>query len=337
MRGPVGCVAAVTYRCSGRCVMCDIWKRPTEQARELAPGDYAWLPASLRSINVSGGEPFLRDDLPDVVRVMQRASPRARIVISTNGLDPARVERAVALMERVAVRVSLDAVGPAHDRTRGVAGAYERVVETVARLKALGVSDLGLAATATASGEGGELPAVERLAAELGVAFTASVAHSSPIYFGEQGGERPTSEVVVSDVARIMRKRLASPKPSDWAKAYYLRGLVEYVRRRPRMLPCGAGEDHFFLDPWGDVYPCNVNGLRMGNIREGSFEELAARSRDAVREGVAGCREQCWMVCTVSPPMRRRPVRPAAWIAGAKLLGLDTKPDRTTGGGRSAS
>jgi len=317
--------------------MCDIWKRPTDQARELAPGDYAWLPASLRSINVSGGEPFLRDDLPDVVRVMQRASPRARIVISTNGLDPARVERAVALMERVAVRVSLDAVGPAHDRTRGVAGAYERVVETVARLKALGVSDLGLAATATASGEGGELPAVERLAAELGVAFTASVAHSSPIYFGEQGGERPTSEVVVSDVARIMRKRLASPKPSDWAKAYYLRGLVEYVRRRPRMLPCGAGEDHFFLDPWGDVYPCNVNGLRMGNIREGSFEELAARSRDAVREGVAGCREQCWMVCTVSPPMRRRPVRPAAWIAGAKLLGLDTKPDRTTGGGRSAS
>jgi MoaA/NifB/PqqE/SkfB family radical SAM enzyme len=315
--------------------MCDIWKRPADRERELAADEYAWLPASLRSINVSGGEPFLRDDLPDVVRVMRRACPRARIVISTNGLDPDRVERAASLMERVAVRVSLDAAGPAHDRARGVPGAYERAVETVMRLKALGVSDLGLAATATASGEG-ELGAVERLAGELGVAFSASVAHSSPIYFGEQTDERPTSEAVVADIAGIMRRRLASRRPSDWAKAYYLRGLVEYVRRKPRMLPCGAGEDHFFLDPWGDVYPCNVQGLRMGNIRDGSFEELAARSRNAVREGVAGCREQCWMVCTVSPPMRRRPARPAAWIARAKLLGVDTAPDRAQRGRRNA-
>ncbi len=336
MRGPVACVAAVTYRCNARCLMCDIWKRPADSRPELGPEDYRWLPASLRSINVSGGEPFLRDDVADVVRVMQEACPRARVVISTNGLAPDRIERAAARMKRVAVRVSVDAVGPAHDRTRGTAGAYDRAIETVARLKALGIDDLGLAATSMESAAG-QLSAVEELARKLGVQFVASVAHSSPIYFGAQEDERPRSEAVVGEIAAMMRRQLRSPRPADWAKAYYSRGLVEYVRGRPRMLPCGAGVDHFFLDPWGDVYPCNVQGHRMGNVRDGSFEEIARRSAGDVRAAVAACREQCWMVCTVAPPMMRHPLRPLAWIAGAKLLGLGTGERVRRVGGRDGA
>ncbi|MBM3307103.1 MAG: radical SAM protein [Candidatus Eisenbacteria bacterium] len=336
MRGPVACVAAVTYRCNGRCTMCDIWKRPPEAERELAPADYAWLPASLRSVNVSGGEPFLRDDLPDVVRVMRESCRRARIVVSTNGLEPDRIARMAAAMKGIAVRVSVDAVGPTHDAVRGVDGAFERAVETVRRLSAAGVRDLGIAATSTERTTG-QLTAVERLASELGVAFIASVAHSSPIYFGNQDESRPSSDGVVEEISSLVRRQLRSKRPADWAKAYYARGLIEYVRRRPRMLPCGAGEDHFFLDPYGDVYPCNVQGTRMGNVREGSFAELAARSRDLVRERVAGCREQCWMVCTVSPPMRRHPLRPVAWIAAAKLFGRDAAGGPWGAGGRQGS
>lgn len=100
------------------------------------------------------------------------------------------------------------------------------------------------------------------------------------------------------------------------------------------MLPCGAGVDHFFLDPWGDVYPCNVQGQRMGNVRDGTFQEIAGRSAQTVRAAVAGCREQCWMVCTVAPPMRRHPLKPVAWIAGAKILGLGTRVGGTRAGRR---
>ncbi|MBN2566251.1 MAG: radical SAM protein, partial [Candidatus Eisenbacteria bacterium] len=80
MAGPIGCVVAVTYRCNARCAVCDIWKSPSDPAAELAPEDYAWLPDSLRSVNISGGEPFLRDDLPGVVSFVARACPKARIV-----------------------------------------------------------------------------------------------------------------------------------------------------------------------------------------------------------------------------------------------------------------
>jgi len=321
--GPFGCVAAVTYRCNSRCAMCDIWKLKVEPGSEMEPEDFRWLPSSLRTINVSGGEPYLRDDLPEVVRVMREACPKARIVVSTNGLLPERVAEMTAELGDVAVRISVDAVGGKHDEMRGTPGAFDRAMETVRRLTDLGVSDLGLGATSTEMNVG-DVTAVRRLAREMGVQFVATAAHSSPIFFGAHDEERPHSERAVREVAALMRERLASKNPVDWAKAYYLRGLVDYIQRRPRRLPCRAGIDFFFLDPHGDVYPCNISGTKMGNIRDGSFTELQARSAAVVRPAVADCKEQCWMVCTVVPPMRRRPLKPLAWIVGAKLLGLDT-------------
>ncbi|MCK4409306.1 MAG: radical SAM protein, partial [Candidatus Eisenbacteria sp.] len=300
MAGPVGCVVAITYRCNARCTVCDIWKRKSRVDEELAPPDYAWLPGSLRSVNVSGGEPFLRDDLVEIVSVIERACPRARVVISTNGLSPSRIERTMAQMSHIAVRVSIDAVGEKHDEIRGVEGGYEKAVDTVRRLKVLGVSDLGLAATSSEKNPG-ELLRVENLADELGVSFVASAAHSSPIFFGAHDEDRPTSEEAVGEIAEIMRHELASRNPRNWARAYYMRGLIDYVRGKPRRLPCGAGVDHFYLDPFGDVYPCNISSVRMGDIRDGSFEQIRRSSVGEVVPAVAGCEEQCWMVCTVSP------------------------------------
>jgi MoaA/NifB/PqqE/SkfB family radical SAM enzyme len=324
MAGPVGCVAAVTYRCNARCEICDIWRQEADPESELAPEHYRWLPSSLRSVNVSGGEPFLRDDIVDVVAAMREACPRARIVISTNGLTPGRIADAVSRMSEVAVRVSVDAVGALHDRIRGVEGAFERAIETVKRLKEVGVRDLGLAATASEA-TAGEIPRVKKLADEMGVEFVASAVHSSPFFFGSHGEERPRSAQIVEGIAEIMRAELRSARPLEWAKAYYMRGLIDYVLGKPRRLACRAGVDFFFLDPRGDVFPCNVLDVKVGNVRDGSFEEIRRRSEAAVRRAVGRCREQCWMVCTVSPPMRRRPLRPIAWIAGAKLLGLDTR------------
>lgn len=327
MPGPVGCVAAVTYRCNARCAVCDIWKSDARVEDEMAPADYAWLPRSLRSVNVSGGEPFIRDDIVEIVSVIRDACPKARVVVSTNGLMPARIEAAMSEMVDVAVRVSVDGVGAEHDEIRGVPGCYDKAIETVERLKALGVTDLGLAATSSERNTGALLR-VKKVADDMGVSFIASAAHSSPIFFGPHERDRPRSEEAVEEIAAIMRQELSSRRPRDWARAYYMRGLIDYVRGRRRRLPCGAGRDHFFLDPYGDVYPCNISGVRMGNIRDGSYGQLRRNSAAVVGPAVKACEEQCWMVCTVSPPMRRRPLRPAAWIAGAKLMGLDTDVTR---------
>lgn len=91
---PADAVVAVTYDCDARCVMCNIWKSPP--SRVIPPETFAKLPSSLKTINVSGGEPFLRDDLPEIVRCIKSACPASRIIISTNSLQPERI----ALMMR---------------------------------------------------------------------------------------------------------------------------------------------------------------------------------------------------------------------------------------------
>lgn len=55
--------------------------------------------------------------------------------------------------------------------------------------------------------------------------------------------------------------------------AFFNMGLINYIEGGRRMLPCEAGSANFFIEPYGDVYPCN--GLeekywmkKMGNIRE---------------------------------------------------------------------
>ena len=71
-----------TFRCNAKCHMCDIWKHPTDPSEELDPKYYEKLPDGLR-INITGGEPMLRDDIEDIFKILY---PKAYILeLSTNG------------------------------------------------------------------------------------------------------------------------------------------------------------------------------------------------------------------------------------------------------------
>ena len=80
---PIDCVLAVTYKCNSRCTMCDIWKLKENSNLEL--DYYKKLPKTLRDINVSGGEPFLRQDLVQLIKILRKTYPKAKMVISSNG------------------------------------------------------------------------------------------------------------------------------------------------------------------------------------------------------------------------------------------------------------
>ena len=84
MKLPTDAIIAVTYKCNSKCVMCDILKKPV--CEEIDVHSYTKLPSSLKYINVSGGEPFLRKNLPEVITVLNETCNNPRIGISTNGL-----------------------------------------------------------------------------------------------------------------------------------------------------------------------------------------------------------------------------------------------------------
>lgn len=110
-------------------------------------------------------------------------------------------------------------------------------------------------------------------------------------------------------------------------------GLMNYVEGRPRLLPCEAGMVNFFVDPYGDVYPCN--GLEnkywkesMGNIRTmSSFDELwRSEQAERVRSRVRSCPKNCWMVGTAAPVMKKYLTTPAKWVLQHKFQSVWGNP-----------
>jgi len=143
----------VTYRCNLRCKMCGIWKQsgPESRARELSIQEFDQvlsdgLFSHLEYININGGEPNLRPDLPEFVELFIRKFPRlSMITMNSNGLPTSRAlshaRQISALCRRADIRfslsISLHDLGKAHDKIVGVRNAYLQVEETLRGLKGI--------------------------------------------------------------------------------------------------------------------------------------------------------------------------------------------------------
>ena len=97
-------------------------------------------------------------------------------------------------------------------------------------------------------------------------------------------------------------------------------------------MPCEVGTDVFFLDPYGDVLPCNGSDepMVMGNLLEQSFEEIwNGEKAEEIRKKIKNCQKQCWMIGSVASAMKKRPHIPAKWILKNKLK-IHTANGKTT-------
>ena len=80
---------AITYRCNARCATCNIWQRKSEKELELNEIDRFFQKNKFSWINLTGGEPALREDLSEIIKVIQNNNPRLYFMIFTsNGLLP---------------------------------------------------------------------------------------------------------------------------------------------------------------------------------------------------------------------------------------------------------
>jgi len=117
---------------------------------------------------------------------------------------------------------------------------------------------------------------------------------------------------------------LQSRRLKDWFRAYFNYGLINYIKGKPRLLPCMMGRQSFFVDPFGDILPCNGmhEKMSMGNLKKQSFEEIwNGPEADKVRKACSHCKQNCWMIGSVAEPMKEKIMVPMQWIVKTKFLG----------------
>ena len=119
---------------------------------------------------------------------------------------------------------------------------------------------------------------------------------------------------------------LKSGKVKNWFRAYLNLGLIEKILGHPRLIPCVAGTGFAFVDPWSDVWACNVRSdLPLGNLAKQSWESIIGS--DTARNSIAkvrACEQNCWMVTTARTAMRSNLI-PQAPKAGPLLWVLRNK------------
>ena len=320
---PVDAVLAVTYKCNAKCKMCDIWQIK-DHANEVNAGDFLFLPKNLKYINISGGEPFLRADIVEIIKNIKKTCPKSNIIFSSNGLAPElikqRIEEILKIDSNVGVAISIDGIGEVHDKVRGVKGTYDKALETINKLKEIGVKHIKIAFTLT-NDNLDEMKKVFNLSRELDVEFTMSAMQNSDIYFGNKKNVLKHNENEMKKVFKyVFKKELKTWSIKKWARAYYVSGLYNFLVGKGRNLPVEAGHAHFFMDPKGNIYPSVVDSQLMGNIK--TFEQdWCSKKNDQLRDKLkSGLAKQSWMICTVRTAIKKHPIKVGLWVLRRKLI-----------------
>ena len=319
-----------TYRCPMQCKMCNIWKNPTDPRLEIQPEELEILP-HVKFINITGGEPFIREDLDKIVEVAFRKAPR--VVISTSGWFEERVLELARKFPKIGIRISIEGLSQKNDELRGRAGGFDKGLRTLLSLREMGVKDIGFGITVS-NNNSEDMLSLYRLSKALNMEFATAAFHNS-YYFHKDDNVITNRDTVCGNFAELINMQMREKHPKSWARAFFNMGLINYIEGNRRMLSCEAGLMNCFIDPYGEVYPCN--GLEakywkesMGNIRQAnSFSDIwSSEQAQHVRSLVRKCPKNCWMVGTVSPVMKKFAYarHPMGWIIKNKLRSLLGKP-----------
>jgi MoaA/NifB/PqqE/SkfB family radical SAM enzyme len=290
--------------------------------------EYTKLPTSLKFVNLSGGEPFLRPDIVDVVRVITERIPKADIVINTNGFAPALIKKRmgeiIKIKPDIGIGVSIDGIGEKQFEVRQIPGGFEKNIETIQLLKEMGVKNLRIAYTA-GDYNIDHLMKVYELSRKLGVQFTIAAVHNSEHYFSTEENKIEMLDSFKKEFRKLIKAELFSFSPMRWFRAYFAYGLIKFVETHKRILPNYTGTDHLYLDSLGNVFPSDVSSQNMGKLQDfDSLESLI--SSDHAQQAIEKAKKtesENWMICTVRSAMWRHLPTEIGWIIRSWITGID--------------
>ena len=214
----------VTYRCNARCNMCNRYKKPSKPEEELTIETIKKLPP-MYFTNITGGEPFIREDLADIVRELYKKSDR--IVISTNGFFTDRIIKLCEEFPKVGIRISIEGLEDTNNKIRGLDDGFNKGYTTLKKLVEMKHPDVGFGMTVQ-DANAKDLVELYRLSNEMNMEFATASLHNS-FYFVEAKNIIKDRPMVAKEFESLINELLKSNSPKKWFRAYFNHGLINYI------------------------------------------------------------------------------------------------------------
>lgn len=285
---PTNLTLNITYRCNSRCLTCNIWKK---QVKELTLTEWKKIFKNYNSsvfwLILSGGEPFLRKDLVELIKAGYEHLQPAIINIPTNGiLFKIIPQKTTQILKNcpnseIIINFSLDGVGKDHDKIRGVPGNFEKLIKSFKAVKKLKKQYPNLTVglhTVISKYNVQNIPQICDFA----------LSQEPDQYITEIAGQRtelgtmgkkitPSLKEYLKAVDYVVR-RIEETNPQGLAKItealrreYY--NLVKNIlRKKTQVIPCFAGWASAQISAEGEVWPCCVKADSLGNLRDNHYD-----------------------------------------------------------------
>jgi len=268
---PVSGFLAVTARCPARCPHCSHGGR--RSGAELSTGETLGLIRQLHGLGASiigftGGEPCMREDLPELVRVASEGGAAAILFTSGFGLtDALLAELRKAGLWSVCVSIDSD-IAQEHDAGRGE-GSFEAVVSALRRAKAAGFYTMAGALATPVFVETKRYRRIYDFLSTLGV-HEMRIVEAMPcgkmVACSDEAFLSPARVTELRQFHVAMNRKRTGPKVCAFNQV-----------ESPELLGCGAGTQHLFIGPDGTVCPCDFTPLGFGNVRDTPLADIWRR------------------------------------------------------------
>ncbi|MBU1055305.1 MAG: radical SAM protein [Proteobacteria bacterium] len=323
---PLNLTFSVTNMCQSRCRTCNIWavyeKDPEKLKEELTIDEIEKIFCSMGHVyifNISGGEPFLRPDITEIIKLACKYLSPGIIHIPTNAIDvePAynKTRQIIDFLKsefpntHLTVKPSLDHIGDKHDKIRGVKGNFEKVMELFNKLKSMQPdfpnfhAELG---TVISKWNVNDIEEISAFVTSLGVdSYRNEIAEQRFEMFNTQNAITPkvedyekAIEHFVSHIKANMKNRLFFLRITNAFRLVYYSLAIQILKEKRQVIPCYAGISNAHLSPYGDIWACCTlaNQKSMGNLRDYNYSFIdlwnssqADTARKEIYNGTCNC------------------------------------------------
>jgi len=269
--------------------------------------------------NISGGEPFLRRDLPQIIGLACRYLRPKIIHIPTNGIASETIRDLTRQCLQIirhhdsrlplTVKPSIDGIGELHDEIRGVRGNFRQLEKTIGYLKEIEKEydnfhlELG---TVVSKFNVDHLSQIEDYVHSLGVqSYRNEIAENRTEFFNLEDDIAPDAdayerliEEFSAKIRRNIKRKRRLTRLTEALRLTYYDLAIRILKERRQVIPCYAGISNVHINYDGEVWPCCVLGYSkpMGSLREEDYDfqkvwrsDQADRVRNYIKDGNCAC------------------------------------------------